>query len=111
MVLDPTLLEVVNVTEGLKENGFVIINSTKKPSEFKFNNANVFSVDATKIALNNRLGTETNPIVNTAILGAYSKAIGNIGIDAISEAISENAPNKTDENKKAAQEAFEQTFG
>lgn len=111
VVLDPTLLDVVNVTDGLKKNGLVIINSTKKSSEFNFKNALVFSVDATKIAVNNHLGTATNPIVNTAILGAYSKAVGNVGMKAIKEAIGENAPMKQEENKKAAQDAFEQTIG
>ena len=111
VVLDPTLMEVVDVTDGLKKNGFLIVNSTKGPSEFKVKGGKVFTVDATKIAVSNRLGTETNPIVNTAILGAYSKAIGNVGMKAITEAIVENAPIKTTENKKAAQDAFEKTVG
>ncbi len=111
VVLDPTLTEVMNVTDGLKKDGVVIINSSKNPSEFNFSNFRVFTVDATKIAVNNRLGTETNPIVNTAILGAYSKAVGNVGMKTISEAIVENAPIKTAENKKAAQDAFEHTKG
>jgi len=111
VVLDPTLLDVVNVTEGLKKNGFVIINSTKKASEFKFGDAKVFTVDATTIAVKNHLGTETSPIVNTAILGAYSKAIGNVGMDAIDKAINENAPIKKEENKSAAQDAYKLTNG
>jgi pyruvate ferredoxin oxidoreductase gamma subunit/2-oxoisovalerate ferredoxin oxidoreductase gamma subunit len=110
VVLDPTLLDVVNVAEGLKENGIVIINSKKDASEFDFGGAKVYTVDATKIAVENRLGTMTNPIVNTAILGAFSKAIGNVGMAAIEEAIDENAPVKKEENKKAAQEAFELTL-
>ena len=111
VVLDPTLLEVVNVAEGLKPGGFVVINSAKVGSEFNFGDAKIFTVDATKIAVDNRLGTVTNPIVNTAILGAYSKAVGNVSIDAIIEAISENAPVKKEENQQAAKEAFEHTIG
>ena len=67
------------------------------------------AIDATKIAVDNGLGTTTNPIVNTAILGAFSKAVGNISLSSITEAIAENAPIKPLENQKAAQEAFEQT--
>jgi pyruvate ferredoxin oxidoreductase gamma subunit/2-oxoisovalerate ferredoxin oxidoreductase gamma subunit len=111
VVLDPTLIEVVNVTDGLKPGGIAIVNSAKNPSEFNFGEAKVYSVDATKIAVENKLGTVTNPIVNTAILGAYSKAVGNIGIEAVTEAISENAPIKKEENIKAAQEAYEHTIG
>ena len=111
VVLDTTLLYVVDVTAGLKEGGVLILNSTKKPSELNYPNAKVFTVDATTIAVANKLGTATNPIVNTAILGAYSKAVGNIGMKAIESAILENAPIKTEENKKAAQQAYEKTWG
>jgi pyruvate ferredoxin oxidoreductase gamma subunit/2-oxoisovalerate ferredoxin oxidoreductase gamma subunit len=111
VVLDPTLLEVVNVGMGLKPQGKVILNSAKQPSEFDFENAQIFTVDATTIAVDNRLGSRTNPIVNTAVLGAYSRAVGNVGMDAISEAIRENAPIKPDENVKAASDANSKTVG
>jgi len=109
VVLDPTLLDVVNVGEGLKKDGIVVLNTTKPASTFDFRNAKIFTVDATKIAVDNRLGTTTNPIVNTAILGAYSKAVGNVSMSSITEAIAENAPVKIEENQKAAQVAFDQT--
>lgn len=111
IVLDPTLLEVVDVAKGLKPGGMIIINSIKEPSEFEFKDAKVFTVDATSIAANNKLGSRTNPIVNTAILGAYSKAVGNVGMKAISEAIKENAPLKPEENIKAAEDANNETKG
>ena len=87
VVLDPTLLEVVDVTSGLKEGGPIIINSAKDPGSFCFSNGRVACVDATKIAVGNGLGTVTSPIVNTAILGAVSAALGNVGIEAIHAAI------------------------
>jgi pyruvate ferredoxin oxidoreductase gamma subunit/2-oxoisovalerate ferredoxin oxidoreductase gamma subunit len=96
---------------GLKPQGKVILNSAKQPSEFDFGDAQVFTVDATTIAVDNRLGSRTNPIVNTAVLGAYSWAVGNVGMDAISEAIRENAPIKPDENVKAASDANSKTVG
>ena len=111
VVLDTTLLHVVDVTAGLKDGGTIILNTQKQPSDFKFGKAAVFCVDATTIAVQNKLGTATNPIVNTAILGAFSRATGNVGMKAIEQAIVENAPIKTEENKKAAQLAFEQTRG
>lgn len=111
IVLDPTLIEVVNVVEGLKPGGIVILNSMKTPGEFDFGDARVFTVDATTVAINNKLGSRTNPIVNTAILGAFSKATGNVGLEAIRESIKENAPVKPEENINAANEAFEKTVG
>src|SRR5512136_2020150 len=35
VVVDPTLLEAIDVTEGLKPGGMIIVNSDKKPSEVK----------------------------------------------------------------------------
>ena len=110
VVLDTTLLSVVDVGAGIKEGGMVILNTQKDPSDFKYN-AKVFCVDATTIAVGNKLGTATNPIVNTAILGAFSRATGKVGMGAIEWAIEKNAPIKTAENRKAAKDAFEQTRG
>ena len=107
VVLDPTLIGAVPLTDGLKANGKIVINSTKKPVDFKLGNAQVYTVDATEIAIKHGLGTKTNPIINTAILGAYAKAIGNIGIAAIEQAIENNVPIKKEENKNAAREAYE----
>lgn len=111
VVLDTSLLEVVDVASGLKSGGIVILNSAKDPSKFDFGDAKIYTVDATSIAVENGLGTETNPIVNTAILGAYSKAVGNVDMESIFEAIENNVPVKIDNNKKAAREAFDKTKG
>jgi len=110
IVLDPTLMNVVDVTDGLKEGGIIVINTAKKPEEFKFSGYKVATVNATEIALEHRLGSQAAPIVNTAILGAYSRAIGNVKIDSVLEAIRENAPAKKEENAKAAKAAYEKTI-
>ena len=109
VVLDPTLMAVVDVTNGLKEGGIIIINTSKKPEDFNFPGYKVATVNATEIALNHKLGSQAAPIVNTAILGAYSKAVGNVKIDYILEAIRENAPAKKEENALAAKDAYEKT--
>ncbi len=110
VVLDPSLMEVVDVTVGLKEGGIIVINTAKKPEEFDLGNYRIATVDATRIALDHKLGSMAAPIVNTAILGAYAKAVGNVGIDYIVEAIRENAPAKKEENAQAAKEAYEHTI-
>jgi len=109
VVLDPSLMDVIDVTEGLKEGGIIVINTAKKPEEFKLGNYKIATVDATKIALEHKLGSMAAPIVNTAILGAYAKAIGNVKIEYVLEAIRENAPAKKEENALAAKDAYEQT--
>jgi 2-oxoacid:acceptor oxidoreductase gamma subunit (pyruvate/2-ketoisovalerate family) len=107
VVLDPTLIGAIDVTSGLKQNGWLIINSHQPPEVFShlkgFRRA---TVDATSIALRNGLGSRTNPIVNTAILGSFSKVTGLVGIDSIALAIREEVPGKKNENAKAAREAY-----
>jgi len=106
IVLDPTLLEAINVTEGLKDNGIVLINSDKDPSIFDFNgNYRIMTVNATRIAVKNRLGSKAAPIVNTAILGAVIKALPVVKMDDLIEAIKNNVPAKINENIEAAKEA------
>jgi 2-oxoisovalerate ferredoxin oxidoreductase gamma subunit len=111
VILDPTLIEAVDVTSGLKPNGWVILNSDRHPSEFeRFASFRVATVDASRIAVENHLGSRTQPIVNTAILGAFSRATGLVGINAVIESIKEAAPTKKEENARASLEAYDQTI-
>jgi pyruvate ferredoxin oxidoreductase gamma subunit len=81
LVLDPTLLDSVNVTEGLKEDGVLLVNTDESPASVRqvvgFQTGKVFTVDATKIALET-LGRE---ITNTPMLGALVKATGILTVD------------------------------
>jgi Pyruvate/2-oxoacid:ferredoxin oxidoreductase gamma subunit len=45
--------------------------------------------------------------VNTAILGAFARVTGIIGIEALAETIRESVPGKEKENEAAAREAYE----
>jgi len=81
LVLDPTLLEAVDVAEGLKEDGVLVVNTDESPASVRqvvgFHTGKVFTVDATKIALET-LGRE---ITNTPMLGALVKATGILTVD------------------------------
>ena len=114
VVLDPTLLNAVPITDGLKENGIIIINTIRKPEEFSFPDAvnpKIFTVDCASIALKHRLGTEHNPIVNTTILGAVARATGLVSIDSIMEAVQERIPIKPRNNAQAAMDAYQELHG
>jgi 2-oxoacid:acceptor oxidoreductase gamma subunit (pyruvate/2-ketoisovalerate family) len=109
IVLDPTLIGAVDVTSGLKPNGWIIINSHQPPEIFyHLKYFRTATVDATSIAIQNGLGSRTSPIVNTAILGAFSKVTGLIGIDSVALAIREELPGKKDENARAARKAYQE---
>jgi 2-oxoacid:acceptor oxidoreductase gamma subunit (pyruvate/2-ketoisovalerate family) len=108
VVVEPTLIEAIEVTKGLKEGGWIIVNSDKKPEELYFpDKYKVATVDATDIALRHNLGTRAAPIVNTAIVGAVVKILGLARIESVLEAVREGVPIKPEENVKAAREAFE----
>jgi 2-oxoacid:acceptor oxidoreductase gamma subunit (pyruvate/2-ketoisovalerate family) len=107
IILDPLLVDQVPVTQGLKNDGIVIINSSKAPQEFSeaFKGFKVATVPAGKIALTHHLGTPQSPIVNTAILGAVAKVLEVVSMESLIQAIRSEVPAKTEENAAAAQEA------
>lgn len=110
VILDPTLLPVVDVTAGLKPNGWILINSDRDPGTFRAfaeGGWRVATVDAGTIAVEHHLGTRTNPIVNTAILGAFARVTGLVSLEAVIEAISEGVPIRPEENVAAARAAYD----
>lgn len=110
VILDPTLIGAVPLTDGLNPNGKIIINTERQPHEFSFPgtvNPQIFTVDCSSIALKYGLGTKAAPIVNTTILGAVSRAAGLASIESIKEAIREKIPIKKEENARAAQETYD----
>ena len=108
VILDPTLLEVMDVTAGLKPRGWILLNSADPPESFGLHDRfRVGTVDANRIAFKFRLGPRNAPIVNTAILGAFAKLTGIVGLEAISQAVRDAVPIRPDENVQAVREAFE----
>jgi 2-oxoacid:acceptor oxidoreductase gamma subunit (pyruvate/2-ketoisovalerate family) len=109
VILDPTLLSAVDVTAGLVPDGSILINSDRPPEGFAaLHRFHVATVPAGDIAVAHRLGTRTNPIVNTAILGAFARVTGFVSLEAIVESIAEKIPARQQErNQAAAREAYE----
>jgi pyruvate ferredoxin oxidoreductase gamma subunit len=101
VVLDPTLIEVVNVASGLKRGGTIVINS-KEPH--KFHGVKVASIDATSIAIEN-LGV---PITNTVLLGALVKVTKIVSLDSIIKAVQNTFKGKlAEKNVTAIKLAYE----
>jgi len=110
VILDPTLLTVVDVTAGLKPNGWILINSDSDPevfTTFAQGRWRVATVDASAIATQHHLGTRTNPIVNTAILGAFARVTELVHLNSIAEALREKVPMCTEGNIAAARESYQ----
>ncbi|MCJ7518033.1 MAG: 2-oxoacid:acceptor oxidoreductase family protein [Methanomassiliicoccales archaeon] len=110
IVLDPGLMALVDVFQGLKPEGKILINTTRSREDLAIRGHNkVVTVDATGIALKHGLGSETAPIVNTAIIGAFVKMFPKISIGSLLESVREAAPVKKEENASAAKDAYEIT--
>jgi len=110
VVLDASLLESVDVTQGLKRDGIVLINGKRGAGHYRAlvdAAFRVWVVDAGSVAVEFRLGSPANPIVNTAILGALARATGLVRIESIEKAIETSVPMKKESNRKAARAAYE----
>ncbi len=87
VVLDPTLLAIVDVTEGLQKDGIVVVNTAESPAEIrrqlKLKDGKIFTVNASKIAID-ELGRE---ITNTPMLGALCAATGMFSVDTVTKQI------------------------
>jgi 2-oxoisovalerate ferredoxin oxidoreductase gamma subunit len=111
IVLDNALVESIDITAGLKKGGWIIINSRRKPEEFPYiNDFRVAAVDANAIALEHKLGSRSAPIVNTAILGAFARSTGLVGLDSVVQAVFEAVPVNREGNKQATVDAYNHTL-
>lgn len=107
IVLDPVLLDTIDVTSGLREGGLVIANSPRAPGALNVpEEFNVVTCDATAIALAHGLGTRTMPIVNTAMAGAFAAATSLVTLRSVLDSIPDLVPAGIAANQLAAQQAF-----
>jgi pyruvate ferredoxin oxidoreductase gamma subunit len=87
LVLDPTLLGLVPVADGLHKEGTMLVNTSMSPAEVReitgFETGRVFTVDASHIAIE-ELGRE---ITNTPMLGALAQATGLFEREALVEQV------------------------
>ncbi len=85
VILDPSLMDCVNVTEGIGDTGKVIVNTTFSAEEIAkqlmVKPEQVYVVDASKIAVE----TIGRNIPNTPMLGALVKVIGKLDINGVLE--------------------------
>lgn len=113
IVLDETLLDIVDVVSGLKEDGVLVINSAKDVVNLKLRKElmgikHMVSIDATALAMT-YLGT---PIVNTAMLGAAAGSTGLVSMESIADAIDNMmSPALREKNKTIASIAYTKAKG
>ncbi|MCK4415795.1 MAG: 2-oxoacid:acceptor oxidoreductase family protein [Thermoplasmatales archaeon] len=110
IVLDESIMGIVDVLKGLKKDGIVLINTTKKPEDFEFSKKyNVATIDATGIALKYDILVGGIPVVNTPILGAIPKILNRVTLKSIQTVIKNKWKGEGGEiNVKAAQDAYDE---
>jgi 2-oxoacid:acceptor oxidoreductase gamma subunit (pyruvate/2-ketoisovalerate family) len=111
VVLDHSLLEVMNVIDGLKERGGLLVNCAEKPKllePFTERKNRLYFVDATGIALELSLIVAGQPVVNTAMLGAFAKATGEIKLQSAEQVVRQEWPGEIGElNSKAVRLGYD----
>jgi pyruvate ferredoxin oxidoreductase gamma subunit len=109
IVLDPSLLRIVNATSGLKPGGIIIINTRKPVDQLMVEygiEGRVATVDATKIA-QEEIGVS---IVNTTMVGALIKTTNAIKLEAMREPLESRFGRLAERNFKAMQRAYKETL-
>ncbi|MEO0071758.1 MAG: 2-oxoacid:acceptor oxidoreductase family protein [candidate division WOR-3 bacterium] len=119
VVLDPSLIEPAKVTEGLKPNGILLVNTTESAIDLRRRlglpeGVRVFTVDASKIALE----TIGKDVPNTPMLGALVRVSGVLELEPVLEAIREKLSTKfrgqeklVENNLKSIRCAYEEVKG
>lgn len=114
VVIDPTLVSSADVTDGLGDDGILLVNSTQDPKAIReklaLKTGKVATVDATKISLDT-LGVD---MPNTPMLGALVKVTPLVSIDALIEKIKHKflkkiGEEKTNANIEGIRRAYEET--
>jgi 2-oxoacid:acceptor oxidoreductase gamma subunit (pyruvate/2-ketoisovalerate family) len=113
IVLDESILGIVDVLKGLKPQGKILINTRTKPTDFPFSkHYHVATVDATGIAIAHDIKVGGIPVVNTPILGSIPRILDRVTLPSIQEAIRnkwEGKPELRERNIQATQDAYAKT--
>lgn len=94
VVLDASLLESINVAEGIKKNGVILVNTQESAQKIKeklnVQDVKVAVVDATKIAVE----ILKKNVPNTVMLGAMVKVTGALEWDSMLKSIHDKMEQK-----------------
>jgi pyruvate ferredoxin oxidoreductase gamma subunit len=113
-VVDATLIDSINVTEGATKDAMFVVNSSKDPKEIRARlNAKpeqkVFTIDATKIAME-CIG---RGLPNASMLGAVCKVAGLVPLEHLLEEVGKSFGKKfsqkiIDGNIEATRRGYEE---
>jgi len=105
LVFAPDIIDSPTFKPSLMPRALILVNASKKLDNL--NGYDVSYVDATAIALECALGSSAQPLVNTAMLGAFAKVAGDLELEHLLAAVESKAPQKTEKNLDAVRKAYE----
>ena len=109
VVLDSTLLKILDPSQGLKPGGWLIINTNKSIQQIKAEfgyQARIATVDGDLIA-REELGL---PITNTTMIGALVRATGLVQLDSMMRPLQHRFGRGAERNAKALRRAYDETI-
>jgi 2-oxoacid:acceptor oxidoreductase gamma subunit (pyruvate/2-ketoisovalerate family) len=111
VVLDETLLRVVDVTSGIRQDGLVLINSTRRADFIHLNTqVNISTTNASGWAREAGLIVAGTVLFNTTILGGFCKATGLISMESMEKALRHHFKGQAgDRNVEGARLAYSET--
>lgn len=104
VVVNPNLIGVVDLVEGLVQEGCIVINTTDSPAEIRRElglegrPVQIWTVDATRIGME----TLRRDIPSTIMLGALVRATGVIQLDTLLHRVEEKLGEKLQQHVVAA---------
>lgn len=115
LVLDPTLLSIVDVLDGTNPEAILIANNTVSPAELRrsleVEGRHIYTIDATAIAME-VLGRN---MPNTVMLGALTRTTGLVTIEELGEqvrgALGGGGSEMTQRNLEALHRGYEEVRG
>ncbi len=116
VILDPTLLGLIDVTTGVPDDGVYIINTEWTPAEARKNsgikNGTIHTVDASGIAME----TIKRPIPNTPMLGALISVTHILELEIVIEDMKKSFAKKfsqaiIDANVEAVERSYKEVKG
>ncbi|MEO0005673.1 MAG: 2-oxoacid:acceptor oxidoreductase family protein [candidate division WOR-3 bacterium] len=119
VVLDPSLIEPAKVTEGLKPDGILLVNTAENPEDLRKRlnlpaTVKVYTVDASAIAME----TVGKDVPNTPMLGALVRVTGVLKLEPMIAAIRSKLSVKfrgreklVEDNLKSIRRAYEEVKG
>ena len=106
IVQDPTILAELDVTEGLRQDGSILINTRRRPEELGLPGW---------VRVHTFCGASASPagpITNTSLLGAFSAITGELTPEALMRAVRKRFPGRSgEENCRMVEEGFRQFRG